>query len=127
MEAICRTALTRRYQMLPYLNSLFAQASQHGAPIFRPLLYEFPDDTQAYALHDEVMLGPALLAAPILRPGQRARAVYLPDGEWRDWHTGEIHQGGQHILAEAPLERMPLYQRVGYDLPLGPEIQHTVN
>ena len=83
------------------------------------------DDSCTYGLHDEVMLGPALLAAPILRPGQRARAVYLPDGEWRDWWSGEVLRGGQHILAHAPLARMPLYQRLGQALPLGPVQQHT--
>lgn len=124
-ESICRSALELRYRLLPYLEALFQQASQTGAPVFRPLLYEFPDDSCTYGLHDEVMLGPALLAAPILRPGQRARAVYLPDGEWRDWWSGEVLRGGQHILAHAPLARMPLYQRLGQALPLGPVQQHT--
>ncbi len=125
VEAICRAALELRYQLLPYLQGLFNEASQTGAPVFRPLLYEFPDDPVTYSLHDEVMLGPALLAAPILRPGQQARAVYLPEGEWIDWWSGEVLRGGQHILAQAPLARMPLYQRADQALPLGPLIQYT--
>ncbi len=123
IEDICRKSLNLRYRLLPYFYTLFQQANLRGQPIFRPLLFEFPQDPAVYDLHDEVMIGPALLAAPVLRAGQRARAVYLPDGEWRDYHTGELHRGGCHILAQAPLEHMPLYQRVGWDVLRGPEIQ----
>lgn len=122
VEAICRSALNLRYRSITYLYNLFQQASLRGLPIFRPLLYDFPDDPAVYELHDEVMIGPALLAAPILRPGQRARAVYLPQGEWRDRNSGERIQGGRWIMAEAPLERMPLYQRAGWDVPIDPEV-----
>lgn len=124
VEGICRSALNLRYRSIDYIYTLFQQAALRGAPIFRPLLYEFPDDPAVYELADQVMIGPALLAAPILRPGQRARAVYLPAGEWRDRANGERLQGGRWILAEAPLERMPLYQRVGWDVPISPEVQH---
>ncbi len=53
------------------------------------------------------------MAAPVYRPGVEHRAVYLPEGTWYDWWTGECYQGPMHILAYAPLERMPLYVRGG--------------
>ncbi len=125
IESIYRDYLNLRYRLLPYLYTLFWEAAQTGAPILRPLLYHFPDDSQTAYLHDQVMLGPSLLAAPILRPGQTHRAVYLPAGAWVDWHTGERFDGPTHVLAHAPLERMPLYARAGAIIPLGPELQHT--
>lgn len=125
VEAIYRAALTLRYRLLPYLYSLFWEAAQTGAPILRPLLYHFPDDPVTYNLQDQVLLGPALLAAPVLRPGQAARAVYLPAGEWYDWHTGEKRAGGGYHLALAPLEHMPLYARAGSVVPLGPAGRNT--
>jgi alpha-glucosidase len=125
VEAHYRAAMKLRYRLLPYIYSLFWQANQTGAPILRPLFYHFPNDAATYKLHDQILLGPALMAAPILRPGQTHRAVYLPEGTWYDWHTGEKFTGPTHILAHAPLEKMPLYARAGSVVPLGPEMNYT--
>jgi alpha-glucosidase len=60
------------------------------------------------------------MAAPVYRPGVEHRAVYFPEGTWYDWWTGECYQGPTHILAYAPLERMPLYVRGGGIIAIGP-------
>jgi alpha-glucosidase len=125
VEAIYRDYLRLRYRLLPYLYTLFWEASQHGTPIMRPLFYHFPDDQKSHAIHDQVLLGPSLMAAPIYRPGHMYRAVYIPPGEWFDWWTDERLVGPTHVLAHAPLEHMPLYVRAGSILPMGPDIQYT--
>jgi alpha-glucosidase len=125
VENIARMYLDLRYRLLPYLYTLLWQASETGSPAFRPLLYEFPDDPATYHLGDQFMLGSSLMAAPILRPGRMAREVYLPQGEWIDWWSGERFKGPATILAHAPLEIMPLYVRAGSILPFGPEIEYT--
>jgi alpha-glucosidase len=125
VEQICRDYLKLRYRLLPYLYTLFWEASQQSAPLLRPLFYHFPDDPKTYQLHDQVMVGPALLAAPIYQPGREHRAVYLPAGEWYDWWTEEVITGPTHLLAHAPLERMPLYVRAGAIIPSGPEMNYT--
>lgn len=125
VEAICRDFLRLRYRLLPYLYSLFWEASRSGAPVLRPLLYHFPDDPDTYQLHDQVLLGPWLLAAPIYQPGREHRHVYLPAGTWYDWWTGEAISGPAHLLAHAPLERMPLYVRAGAIIPSGPDLDYA--
>lgn len=125
VEQICREYIELRYQLLPYLYTLFWEAATTGAPILRPLLYHFPNDPQITQLYDQVMLGPSLMAAPVLRPGVEYRSVYLPEGTWFDWWTGERLAGGTHILAPAPLERMPLYVKAGAVIPLAPVMQHV--
>jgi alpha-glucosidase len=124
-ERICREYIELRYRLLPYLYSLFWEASTTGAPILRPLLYHYPNDRHTYALHDQVMLGPFLMAAPIYRPGQECRAVYLPEGTWYDWWTNERYDGPTHILDHAPLERMPLYAKAGAIIPMQPVMQYV--
>jgi alpha-glucosidase len=124
-EGICRDYIEWRYRLMPYLYTLFWEASTTGAPILRPLLYDFPNDTHTYTLHDQVMWGPSLMAAPICRPGVDHRAVYLPEGVWYDWWTGEMCEGSTHILAHAPLERMPLYVRAGAIIPMQPVMQYV--
>jgi alpha-glucosidase len=127
VETICRQAIQLRYQLLPYLYSLFWESSQTGSPILRPLLYEFPDDPQTYEISDQAMLGSALLAAPVVRPGVRCRAVYLPQGTWFDWWTGQAHTGPRYILVPAPLEQLPLFVRGGSVLPLAPPCPSTTH
>lgn len=125
VENICREYIELRYQLLPYIYTLFWEAATTGAPILRPLLYHFPNDSHTYALYDQVLLGSSIMAAPVYRPGVEYRAVYLPEGTWYDWWSQEFYEGPTHILAYAPLERMPLYVRAGAVIPLAPIVQHT--
>lgn len=124
-EKICREYIELRYRLLPYLYTLFWEAATTGAPILRPLLYHYPNDRTTYHLYDQVLLGACLMAAPVYRPGVEQRAVYLPEGTWYDWWTGTSYNGPTHILAAAPLERMPLYVRAGSVIPLQPVMQYV--
>jgi alpha-glucosidase (family GH31 glycosyl hydrolase) len=47
-------------------------------------------------------------------PNQRARDIYLPPGQWRDYWTKQIFTGAT-VLKDypAPLEVLPLFERVG--------------
>ena len=103
-ETVCRDMLTLRMRLLPYLYTAFEEAARTGAPILRPLLFDFPDDEATYTADDEFLFGDALLVAPITRPGVEHRHVYLPAG-----HVGAVvdargrSTGPAHILAHAPL------------------------
>lgn len=111
VEAISRAYIELRYTLLPYLYGLFAEAAETGAPILRPLLYEFEQDERTWTMGDQCMLGPSLLAAPLTQPGGRSRALYLPAGQWFDYWSGRAEEGPVDVLGEAPLDRMPLYFR----------------
>src|SRR6185436_8091052 len=123
-ERLIRDALQLRQRLVPYLYSLFEEASRTGAPILRPLLYAFPDDQATYSADDEFMLGPALLVAPIARPGTAYRHVYLPRGTWVHYWTGESVAGPAHVLVHAPLGQPAFYVRANTPVPLGPPTLH---
>jgi alpha-glucosidase len=125
VEAIARRALELRYQLLPYLYNLFYQSSQTGAPILRPLVWHYPDDPVTFNLSDQFLFGRDLLVAPVVQPGQSARAVYLPEGVWYRWGSDEKLEGPAHVIAPAPLEETPIYIRAGGLLPMWPVAQHT--
>ncbi len=125
VEDICRQYIELRYQLLPYIYNLFWEAATTGVPILRPLLYHYSCDAKTYELYDQVLLGESLMAAPVYRPGIEHRAVYLPEGTWYDWWTGECYQGSKYILAHAPLAKMPMYIRGGSIIPLAPVMQYT--
>ena len=124
-ESICRDMIALRMRLLPYLYGVFEEAARTGAPILRPLLFEHPDDPATYAADDEFLLGDALLAAPVTRPGIEHRHVYLPAGTWVQWWTGERVDGPAHVLAHAPLGRPALYAAAHAAIPLWPVLQHT--
>jgi alpha-glucosidase len=125
VERIARSALELRMRLLPYLYGLFREAEESGAPVWRPLFYEFPDDENAAAIEDQVLIGPWLLAAPVLERGQRGRPVYLPPGVWYSFHDDARYVGPRTVLAAAPLERLPLFVRGGAVVPTQSPVAHV--
>ena len=104
--------LRLREQMRPYVRSLMSAAHTRGAPLMRPLFYDFPSDDQAWAVEDAYMFGPDVLVAPILSEGQRVRDVYLPVGtRWTSHRSGQIFDGGQVVNEPAPLDHLPVFFR----------------
>lgn len=88
------------------------EAQRTGAPLVRHLLLEFPEDREAWRVHDQYMLGDALLVAPVVERGATERAVYLPAGAtWFHVWTGEPHEGGQTVTVDAPLGEPPVFHR----------------
>lgn len=125
VEAIAKAALALRMRLLPYLEGLFRESEATGAPIWRPLFYEFPDDPAAARIEDQVMVGPALLVAPILDRGARARNVHLPAGVWTALEGGARYAGPATLRIAAPLESMPIFVRGGSVLPTQSTVGHT--
>ena len=116
---IIRDWIRFRYRLLPYLYTLYWRAAEFGEPMLRPLFYEFPDDARAFDDSDDFLLGPGLLVASIVEPGQRERTVYLPKGPpgWVDFWIGKHHRAGATVDAPAPLERIPLFVPAGAMIP----------
>ena len=96
-----------------HFKPLVERAMTTGKPVWSPLFYVFPEDEETYGISDEFMVGETLLVAPILRPGEHARDVYLPAGTWRNFWSGETTSGGRVIpRVPAPLERIPVFERL---------------
>ncbi|MEU7429913.1 TIM-barrel domain-containing protein [Streptomyces sioyaensis] len=118
---IVRDALQLRYRLLPYIYTSFVRAAETGAPVQRPLVFDHQYDPIVTDIDDQYLFGPDLLVAPVLQPGMTSRQIYLPAGHWHDWHTGQIHEGRRHIVAETPMDRIPLYARAGAVVPMWEE------
>ena len=114
---ILKKYLFLRENMRPYTARLMREAADEGAPVMRPLFYDFPKDEKAVACEDQFMFGPDLLIAPVMELGLRERSVYLPEGEtWIEAHTGMEYTGGQVVSAAAPLTTIPVFIRKGADV-----------
>ncbi len=123
-EAAIKKALNLRYQLLPYLYSLAHETYTTGAPIMRPLVMEFPNDSNVTDLKDEWLLGKGLLAAPLLNEGGK-RSIYLPKDTWYDFNKNTAIQGPATFSVSAALDEIPVYVRAGTILPIAPVVQYT--
>lgn len=110
---ICKKYIELRESMREYIRGIMQESHEKGSPIMRTLFYEFPEDETSWTVEDEYMFGDKYLVAPIFEAGARKRQVYLPKGcSWRRIGTDTALEGGQVITADAPLEDMPVYERV---------------
>ena len=117
---LIRDAILLRYRFTPYLYSAEYEASRTGAPIMRPLVYEFQDDPNVYDESFEFMFGRDILVANVLEPGARTWKVYLPAGtRWYDWNNNfACYEGGQTIEIPVEISTIPLFLREGAIVPM---------
>jgi alpha-glucosidase (family GH31 glycosyl hydrolase) len=115
----------RRYarlhtRLFPYFYGLGLAAHASGAPILRHMFLEHPERPELRGVDDQLYVGPAFLAAPVVTRGARTRKLQLPDDVYLDWDTRRIVRGGPGVSREmdAPLERLPLLLRAGQLVPL---------
>ena len=118
---LVRAAVELRYRLLPYVYAAFLEASETGMPVQRPLVLEHQDDPLAREIDDQYLFGPDLLVAPVVEAGTTARQVYLPRGDWYDWHTDEPLHGPRFVVAGTPMDRIPVYARAGAVVPMWPQ------
>ena len=110
--AIMRNYYNIRISMHDYIKSLFEEAHENGSPLLRAMFYEFPEDEKCWELQDQYMFGSRYLAAPIFELNQFERQVYLPKGQWKLTSTGEVFEGGRTVKAAAPIEYMPVFEKL---------------
>lgn len=110
---ILRRLIGIRERLRPYIHKYMDMASLTGAPLMRPMFFEYPDDEVCYTLDDQYMFGPDILFAPIVNQGQTERTVYLPDGEWINVNDRQVYQGGSFVAARAELEQFIAFVKKG--------------
>ncbi|KFM79974.1 Maltase-glucoamylase, intestinal, partial [Stegodyphus mimosarum] len=116
---IVNRALYTRYELLPYLYTLFHFSHTEGSTVARPLLHEFPYDQETWDISYQFLWGPALLISPILEKGASTVKAYFPSGIWYDFYKGEIAKEGSGLFMTLMDEGyINLHVRGGYILPL---------
>ena len=79
----------------------------------RPLFFDAPEDARAWERDNySYLLGEEMLVAPVVKPGEQERALYLPAGEWVHLWSGKEYSGGEASVA-APMGFPPVFFRSG--------------
>lgn len=111
---ILKEYLFIRERLRPYIREVMREASESGAPVMRPMFFDFPEDKVCWETEDQYMFGPDLLVAPVMEMGMRSRSVYLPGGlKWTEAKSGKVYEGGQRVEADAPVDVIPVFVREG--------------
>lgn len=117
---LIRNAILFRYRMMPYLYSAEFEANQSGAPIMRPLVYEFQSDPKVFDESFEFMFGRDILVANVIEAKAKTKKVYLPAGcKWYDWNDNyACYKGGQTIEIPVSIDTIPMFIREGAIIPM---------
>ncbi len=116
-EAMCRDIIQWRMRLLPYFYAAYIKYHETGLPPFRALVMDYPDDPNTWTIDNQYMAGESLLVAPMVA-GESRRDVYLPEGDWYDFWTGEKLSGKRTMPVTAAVDRIPVYVKANTLLPL---------
>jgi alpha-glucosidase len=123
-ENISRKYIGLRYRMMPYLYSLFYEATQTGVPVARSLCLNYPYDENVYNknFQYQFLFGDALMVTPVVT-NERSKQVYLPRGEWYDLFTDSTFSGGEAVTQAAAIDKIPLLVKASAIIPMQSLVQ----
>lgn len=117
-----RAATELKYKLMPYIYTQAYLSSQLGHPLMRTLFFEYPKDPTCWMIEDQYMFGSDLLVAPLFEETEE-REVYLPEGSWIDYQTGQVYTGKQWLSIKAGDIPIVLLVKAGTIIPHAPLVQ----
>ncbi len=122
---VVRKFIELRYQLLPYLYTAFWRYANEGIPILKSLVLFDQQDPHTHYRNDEFIFGEKILVCPIIEPNAKGRRMYLPIGNWYNYWTDEVVEGGQELWVDADLDSMPIFIKEGAIIPKYPIQQYV--
>lgn len=122
---ITRKFVEMRYQLLPYLYTMFWEYINDGVPMLKPLVYYDQADPQTQYRNDEFIFGNQILVCPILEPNALGRRMYLPSGNWYNYWTNEFVAGKRELWVQTDYDQIPIFVKEGAIIPKYPIQQYV--
>ena len=121
ISGIIRKWWKLRYALIPYIFEQSKHSTETGYPVLRALVFHHPGDKTCWHIDDQYFFGNDFLVAPVMNY-ENKRDVYLPEGKWVNFFSGEILEGGKWLKnLKVPLDEMPVWIREGAVIPIYPE------
>ncbi len=119
---VARRAFQLRHKLIPYIYSMAWRDHQHAQALVQPMYHSRPADEAAYHCPNQYAFGSELIAAPYTEPIHpetrlSRQTLWLPEGDWFDFFSGEHHAGGWQALYGA-LDEIPVFAKAGAIVPL---------
>ncbi len=123
--SVIRDALQLRQQLIPYIYTMAWRNHVEGLPLITPMYYEHPEEEAAYRCPQQYRFGSELIVAPFTSPRDpdtrlSRQHVWLPDGEWFNFFTGDHYSGNRWIIVYGTLDEIPVFAQAGAIVPLAP-------
>jgi len=122
---IVRKFVNLRYQLLPYLYTMFYKYVKENIPMIQSLVFFDQEDNQTHFRTDEFIFGEKILVCPIQEPNAQGRRMYMPRGEWYDFWTNEYVVGGKEKWVAAEIDMLPVFVKAGAIIPKYPVQQYV--
>lgn len=115
-----------RYKLIPYILEQSEKSTHTGYPVLRALWMHHPQDKTCRHIDDQYYFGDEMIVAPVMNSDNK-RDIYLPEGKWVHFFTGEIFEGNKWLTdVEVPLEEIPVFVKYGAVIPVYPyEVNST--
>ena len=136
-EEVTKAAIKLRYSLFPYMYTYERETNETNIGLVKPLIFDYPSDSNVENDTDSWMFGDWLLVSPVLGKGQASKDIYLPAGEWIDYFRGNSYLGGQTIhyaLNSETWTDIPLFVKKGAIIPsqqpqdyIGQNTVNTIN
>ena len=122
---IVRKYISLRYELLPYLYTMFWRYTREGTPMVQSIVYYDQEDTQTHFRTDEFIFGQQILVCPVQEPNAQGRRMYIPRGNWYNFWTDEVVAGGKEKWVAADIDKIPLFIKEGAIIPKYPVQQYV--
>ncbi|MEX0361963.1 MAG: TIM-barrel domain-containing protein, partial [Allomuricauda sp.] len=122
---ITRNYIELRYQLLPYLYTMFYKYIKSGMPMLQSLVFYDQEDTQTHFRTDEFLFGEQILVCPVQEPNAQGRRMYVPRGKWYNYWTEEVVEGGVEKWVAADIQKIPMFIKEGAMIPKYPVQQYV--
>ncbi|MFQ5419269.1 MAG: TIM-barrel domain-containing protein, partial [Anaerolineae bacterium] len=123
---VTREAMQLRHALIPYTYSMAWHNHTRHRALVLPMYHDYPEADEAYRAAQQYTFGTELVAAPFTSPAHpetrlARQEIWLPDGDWTHFFTGEYFQGGQKMAVYGHLSDIPVFAKAGAIVPMGPK------
>lgn len=125
IQRLVKPFFNLRYQLLPYNYTLTWRQEQFGEPLAAPLFMKIALSKTMWDIFDEYFWGDAFLVAPVLEKGQEEKSIFLPNGIWFDFFSGERLMGDSYVKRKIILSTFPVFVKAGSFVPMIKPIINT--
>lgn len=111
-----------RYALVPYIYTMARENYETGLSLCRPMYYDYPEAKEAYEMKEQYMFGDRMLIIPVTNAGDKDSGLatvkgWIPEGQWLEYETGTMLQGGQTVTRQFSMDEYPVYIKAGSILP----------
>lgn len=127
---VLQETMQLRHAFLPYLYTMAWRGHRDSLPLIEPMYYDYSEAEEAYNCPQQYLFGTELIAAPFVNPadaetGLSRQVVWLPEGDWYNFFTGEHFTGDRWYPVYGTLADIPLFAKAGAIVPLAGQAERN--